>query len=487
MAAVRQVIKNTFYVFTSEALNKVINIVFIVYSARLLGAKYYGIFVLVSTMVLISSTFTNFGIRAMVVRKMSKDTKNASTILGNILGIRFCLSLAVYALLVALVNFNDGFAEVRHLVHIAGLIIIVNIFRDSFETVYIAYERMDIRGLLLVGSSFLFTAGAVAVLSLGFRLKAVFIVNLVVGLIFAVLSGVIIWKKFFPFRLRMDSPVVNDIMKQSLLFFAALLLNVLNTKIDIIMLSTVKGPIEGDLAIGYYAPAHNILMALMMLPRSLNKAMLPGISRNIYTNQDFVRKSVEKATKFVMIAISFPIIIATTFFSREIVSVIFGPGYASTAPALAILGWAYAFYAMNIPTHSVLGSTKELRDFLPLLVMILVTNVVLNLVLIPGYGYIGASVATCIVLVLGFVGRFYFLRKILEINVSELKVYLRLMFVLAATLTTVYLLSLSLYGLILVPLALAAYMFYLYFFSVFDREELDLISEWAGRLAKRGV
>jgi len=484
MSILNKIIKNTFYLFLSEILTKIISVIFIGYSARILGANAYGVFVLVSTMIVISSTFTNFGIRPMIIRKISKDRSNVEELISNILTMRLCLSIITYGALILFVNLNGYSQDIKLFVYIAGIAILFNPISDTFDTVFIAYERMKISGIFLVLPTFIFTTLSIIVLAYGYGLKYVFMVNVFVRAVFAFISGYFIWKRFFRFKPRINPILARDIAKESSLFFVVMLLNILNIKIDIIMISMMNGPIPSNLAIGYFAPAHNILFALMIFSQSLNKSMIPIVSQKIDTDPEFVRNSIVNATRFIMIAICFPVILATTFFSKEIVTLLFGSGYLMSAPALTILGWSYAFFALNIPANSILGSSRELKNFLPLLLGILLLNISLNYLLIPKYSYIGAAIATCVVMFLGFIGRFYFLRKIIQVRISELRGYLRLFFILGITIGSISLIRSYVLLPILIISTIVIYIFWLYIFKVFGKEEIDLVNQWVSRKAK---
>ncbi len=478
MTVVRKLAKNAFYVFSSQIANKILGVVFIVYAARLLGAEAYGIFTLVSTMVLIAVNFTNFGITPMVIRRISKDNAIAEPLLSNMLAIRLVFALIAYALLVLVVNLHGYSPEIKVLVYIAGIAILSENLILSFETVYIAYERMKIWGAMTISSSLAFSILGIAVLAAGFWLTAVFLVKVIVGAGIAIFSAYFMWKKFFAFRPRFDPDLGKEILIQSFPFFLVLILGILINKIDIIMLSMIKGPVDENLAIGYYSPAHNILFTLMILPKSIHMALLPVVSRKIYLDHDFVRKAVEKATKFIMVGVSFPIILVTTFFSKEIITVVFGQRFLPAASALAILGWAYAFQALAISSQSVLGSSKELKEYLPLLFGLFVLNVLLNLVLIPKYSYVGASIATSITFFLSFVGRFYFLRKILQVTASEIMDYLKLGVLLAGILGFAYLIQGHVEWYVLALVITLSYLASLYLFRVFNKEEVAFVTSW---------
>src|SRR3972149_8289258 len=168
MSILNKIIKNTFYLFLSEILTKIISVIFIGYSARILGANAYGVFVLVSTMIVISSTFTNFGIRPMIIRKISKDRSNVEELISNILTMRLCLSIITYGALILFVNLNGYSQDIKLFVYIAGIAILFNPISDTFDTVFIAYERMKISGIFLVLPTFIFTTLSIIVLAYGY-------------------------------------------------------------------------------------------------------------------------------------------------------------------------------------------------------------------------------------------------------------------------------------------------------------------------------
>lgn len=473
--------KNTLYVFSSQVVQKLVNVTFIAIAARLLGAQGYGQFVLVSTMTLVSTGIANFGIRPMIIRMVSREKHRAEELLSNVLAVRFVSALAVYLLLLVFVRLAGYPSEIRVLAYIGGIAILFNSMQDALDAILVAFERMKVLGLFVALSAVVFTSTGVAVLWFGLGLRWLFAVNVAVEALFVALSGAFIWFRLARFRPRLDLTVVKLVLAGCLPFFLTFILGFMDTKVDILLLSLVPGPIERQLAIGYYGPAHSILMTIMLLPRSLNWALVPVISQKIYIEQDLVRGLVEKSTKFVMIAISFPLILLTTLFSPQVVHLIFGDQYLPTATALAVLGWAYAFQAVNLPSHAVLGSTKELRHFLPLLVASFVLNILLDILLIPYYSFVGAALGSVIVLAAGFFARFYFLGKILGTRWSASLPYLKLFFVLGLTLGAAYLLRAHLHWALLAVLVFALYAGLLYVFRTVERDEWLWVSGLVGR------
>ncbi len=482
---VKRVAKNAFYILTSQIFIKIMNLAFIAFSTRLLGIKAYGIFATVSTMIIITSSFANLGIRPMVVRMISKDKSKSEELISNLLTLRSFIAVLAYFLLVLFVNLCGYPDNVRVLVYIAGVVLFFRALIDTFRIVFIAYEKLKAWGIFLAISSFVFVSSSIIAMLLGYRIKTIFLLDILAAMGFTLLAWIYVRKYMLKFVPRFNPSVAKDIIIKSLPFFASMIMILLNQKIDIIMLSVMESSVDSYLAIGYYVPPQRMLFAFMILPQSLSMAMLPMISQKIYSEHEVVKKSIEKATRFVMISMSFPLILVTTFFPGEITTTLFGPDYINAAPVLTILGWAYAFHAVNIPTNSVLGSSKELNKALPLLFGVLLTNILLNYLLIPKYSYVGASIATCFVMAVSFIGRFYFLRKILEFKTSEIMGYLRLFVVLGVTIGPAFLVQAYVPWYILAPLIVVLYIFALYIFKALQREEIDMVVNWGRNKFKR--
>jgi len=286
--------------------------------------------------------------------------------------------------------------------------------------------------------------------------------------------------------LEFDFLIIKGVLRESILFFFAVLLNTLIIKIDILMLSFVGGPMEPAKAIGYYGPAHNILLALMILPRSVNTALLPFVSQKIYLDHESVKRAIEKATKFLIITICLPLIFAVSFFSKEIVLTVFGANFIQSTDALMILGWAYAFYALNIPAQSVLGSSTELKKFIPLLALVLLLNVFFNYILIPKYSYVGAAIATCIVFFVGFIGRFYFLRRILEVKSSDMKDYIKFVIILVIILGSAFLIKSFIPRSVLLIWIIIVYISCLYIFGLIVKKDITAATAWIAKKITKG-
>jgi len=95
-----------------------------------------------------------------------------------------------------------------------------------------------------------------------------------------------------------------------------------------------------------------------------------------------------------VVVLTFPILITTVLFANELTGTLLGEDYASSATILVILALGYsinAFFGFNGMTLNVF---RVIRFIVVANILAVVTNIGLNLALIPSWGPVGAAVAT---------------------------------------------------------------------------------------------
>src|SRR6202165_491559 len=86
-------------------------------------------------------------------------------------------------------------------------------------------------------------------------------------------------------------------------------------------------------------------------------------------------------------------------------------GFEQSIPALQILAPSVALLFVNNAFIYTLTAINRQLDFTRLALFTLVVNVILNLILIPPYGYLGAATASTITEVALFAGGWWLLRR----------------------------------------------------------------------------
>jgi len=134
---------------------------------------------------------------------------------------------------------------------------------------------------------------------------------------------------------------------------------------------------------------------LVMLPlQSFTFLYLPIVTRYFEAGDtDFLREAFTATTKWISL-LTFPIVLLLSLYSRSIIQVFYRPQYLPAAAALVVYAMGTFFRAFVGPNGAMIKAIDQTRVDLVSSVAGVLTNIVLNVVLIPRFGISGAALAT---------------------------------------------------------------------------------------------
>ena len=146
-------------------------------------------------------------------------------------------------------------------------------------------------------------------------------------------------------------------------------------------------------SVAYYSIAVKLATVTALALISVNIVIAPKIA-SIYNDKNFsqLKLILKKATR-INVVISLPIIILLLFFSEYVLST-FGSNYILAKNALWILLIAQFFNSITGPSSLYLNMTGRQKKLNVILVISLFINVVLNIILVPDFGMLGAAIST---------------------------------------------------------------------------------------------
>jgi O-antigen/teichoic acid export membrane protein len=162
-------------------------------------------------------------------------------------------------------------------------------------------------------------------------------------------------------------------------------------------------------AIGIYTAAYSIGYAVIEIFANPVWAMYPGLATRLHNlGSETESDRLLHATGGMMIAIVVPAIAGLWALDTPIITVIAGPGYAPGAAIVPIVALGYFFLMLSSFSDLALGLVY--RQYLTTLSMTAaaLVNLALNFLLIPGFGILGAAVATCAACLLHFLVSWHF-------------------------------------------------------------------------------
>lgn len=459
--------KNTIY----SALASVTNLflfVLLIFAGRYLGDVNYGIFTFSLAFVFMIEIFTDLGLSEFAQRSIARDKSLAGKYFGNILIWKLIVSSVVFVILILTINLLKSSSEVRFTVYLLGFANILRSFKSTSRSIFRAFERFDLdcitmyierTSLLVVGIVVFILGGGLVSFALVFVIVRVFDL----ALTFAILNWKIV--NIVP---QFNFSFLKKLQLKALPFGLFFVIITLYSYTDTVMLSFIRT----DAEVGWYNAAYKIYEGLTIFPFIICFVLSPRLSRLFVANKKVHSLLSNRAAKYMFI-ISLPFLICGIILSRNIVNILFGEQFHNSVVALQILFLGVVFVFQIRLFQIILISIDKQKVVMCVALIGLIINVLLNLLLIPKYGFAGAAFTTIISELIVFsiyysyLSRSYFEMSIWKLSLKPL---------LASLIVGVLVWKFDTLPLILLLSgAFGLYLLLLFCFKVFDKEEWDLV------------
>ena len=204
---------------------------------------------------------------------------------------------------------------------------------------------------------------------------------------FAVLLRVL---KIVRFRWRFETPFIKQWFWMGVPFAVTFVLTTLYWKIDVPILKLFRTSAE----VGWYSFAYKPFEALLFIPISMLGVVLPALAVYQRASPERLRSAVTMFFK-ALLMVGWPVSIGVVVLAYPLAH-LWSSFYVESIPALQILALAYVFAFVNNAFIGALTVLDKQASYARAAGVSLVVNVLLNLVLIPPFGYIAASWTTVV-------------------------------------------------------------------------------------------
>ena len=157
----------------------------------------------------------------------------------------------------------------------------------------------------------------------------------------------------------------------------------------------MNGQIDSDREVGIYTAYVRIAEVWYFLPAAVVSSVFPNIVRAREVDEQEFYGRLQKLYNLLAF-MGYAVAVPVTFAAGFVVNVLFGKDYTAAGPMLALLIWAGLFANLAVARNAYLLAMNWSRTLFGMVLAGAVVNVVLNLILIPLYGGMGAVIASCI-------------------------------------------------------------------------------------------
>ena len=389
MSVVRRIAKNTSALFLAQIVSSSVSLIFGVVIARVLGDTVFGKFAFALAFTEIFSIFSSLGYNTLLIREVSRDKTQVNKYVNNIFYFRVVFSLILYVLIIITINLMQYPDDTKIAVYLLGIFQILESLANVFKVTFRAFEKMEYEAAIIVIVHLLSLALMMIIIYLGYGLIEVCLVYVAIGLMNFLFSIILCGKKIVVVKRELDFNFLKKTIGTALSLSMLAIFALIYVKIDTVMLSFMKG----DAVVGWYNAAYYLVQGFKPLPQLVMGALFPLMSFSFVSEKDQLKRIFERAFRYLLI-IGLPMAMGITLLADKIILLIYGPNYQNSIIALQILSWDVLLVFLYGCISFLLVSIDRQHKMAILAGCTALINVVLNIILIPTYSYIGSAFAT---------------------------------------------------------------------------------------------
>jgi len=417
---IKSIAKNTSYLTFALIIQKTLTFAYFTILARELGPEQLGKYYFAISFTTMIAIVIDLGLANILTREVSRvwqkhkdyteeKKQKIQKLLGNVVAIKLPLSFLALSLAIVIINLIQAEEITKQLVYISCLCMVL----DSFTSTFFAATRGLYNLIFESMSAVIFPVstlilGLIAIynkLDLRFIMGALAIASIVnFSYSFLVLKfqwHLKVWPNF-------NKKGINLILKLIAPFAFFGIFQRIYTYLDTVLLSTLAS----DFHAGLYQVAFKIVFALQFLPLAFIASLYPAMSSYWLNNKKQLAVSFERAMNYLII-ISLPISIGIIFLADKII-LIFKSGYSEAVLPMQIIIASLLFVFINYPIGSLLNACDKQKINTRNMIIVTIVSVILNLILIPHWQVVGASITVLVTNFLMFVLGIYWVPKIID-------------------------------------------------------------------------
>jgi O-antigen/teichoic acid export membrane protein len=386
-----RLLANTLALLATQLLQPLFSVILVIAISRYLGPSGLGQYSFILTYVAIFAPLAEFGLHEIITREIAKDPARVGRYFPTVflLGtLATALCVIAMSVIVSLLHYPQ---EILSAVYLMAPYVLCSTLIGYAFAFFQAFERLKQTALISLGETAFRVGASLLFLALGGEVLGL-IALLVVGRVLSLASMLFLLRRVIGrIHYTIDLSLAQSLLPQAATFCATSLVFILYWRVDLLMLTQMSG-----LAVaGHYAAAYRIFDVCTFLFNSYISAYYPQQARAYAKSLAGFESSAMKSVKFLSM-VSLPLAMGFNVVADQMILLLYGSTFQGSIVVLQILMWSIVPFAiLRVYSICLVSSLNQTFDFVSNL-LVLLLNVGINLLLIPGSGAVGASIATLV-------------------------------------------------------------------------------------------
>jgi O-antigen/teichoic acid export membrane protein len=353
---------------------------------RGLGPDAYGNYVAATSFLFLPIVLSDLGLATTVLRDISARPEETEAVMRRSVPLRALISAVAVAAMVVLgllIPFNEQ-------TQVAVLIWSVGAWATLMNVALLPVLQAQLRMQWAVAANVTgraaalgLTLGALAA-DLGFEGV---VWAQVIGVVVTFLVDLAVVGRLVRLRPIVDVPYWRNLVRGSIVVGLAVGLGQVFFRVDGVILALVRPAEE----VGFYGAAYKFIELADLIVAAISLSVFPTLTHYVATANPRFRPLVQR-TFDVLLAVATAVSLVFLIFPEELVLLTSGAEFEPGADALRLLAPYPMLFFVNALLWRVMIAAGHDRALLALAASVLTLNVVLNLALLPAYGFRAASI-----------------------------------------------------------------------------------------------
>ena len=385
-----KVVKNASWIIGCRVIQAVLALILSMLTARFLGPSNFGVINYAASLVAFITPLMHLGITNVIVREIVDNPDNEGEILGS--AICCCSLSAVLSILgLAVFVFFANASEKETI--IVCILYSILLLCQAFEITQYWFQaklKSKYSSIIMLIAYFVTSIYKIALLILQKNVYWFAISNALDYFLIAI-GLFIVYKKLGGQKLSFSPTFAKKLLRTGKYYIISSMMVTIFAQTDKIML---KFMLDSE-SVGFYSAA----VACAGMTSFLFSAIIDSFRPVIFENKNkdkYLYLSNLKLLYGIIIFVSLLQSIVMTLFANLIIKILYGQQYLNAIPALQVVVWYTTFsYLGSVRNVWILAENKQKYLWIINLSGALL-NVILNFILIPVWGIVGAAVASLI-------------------------------------------------------------------------------------------
>lgn len=371
-----------------------------VVAARVLSASEFGRFAFYLTLFLLTASLADFGANRAAIRMVAAGERSRQDVLRAALVLKTGLGLLAFLVIAAVILLTESTASGRVVLLLAA----THALSHGLGGGSVGFEvDLEYRtpATALIGGQAVFLVVGLKLAGGGTDTAPPYLLAWAIGLVVQNLLLFMAARRRHGIAPRLDRETLRRLGRQALPLGVSAVAVSIYFHVDTLLLR----PMQGEEEVGRYAAAYRLMAVGLLVPALFGQVVFPVFTRCHQASRALLERVVQRSSFYMALLGSIACALLVCL-AAELLELVYGPDYRSAELPLVLLAPALLCIYLCYPLTTALITAGKATTFARITLLAVLVNLVLDLVLIPGYGAEGAALATlateALVLVAGF-------------------------------------------------------------------------------------